>query len=169
MGKFFAGFAAAIVLLAGGFYVYAHLGFIDPGADARVSSFETNQAMAALDRSIERRAPAASDAVAPDEANVTAGMRLFQSNCAGCHGDVNHPESPLAESFYPRAPQFRHEKPDMAVNENFFVIKHGIRWSGMPAWKQSLSDRQIWQVCAFLSQMDKLSAPVEQQWRDLAK
>lgn len=57
----------------------------------------------------------------------------------------------------------------MTENQNFYLIKHGIRYSGMPAWKQSMTDEQIWQVALFLAQMNKLSAPVEQDWRAQAK
>jgi mono/diheme cytochrome c family protein len=49
------------------------------------------------------------------------------------------------------------------------LIKHGIRWSGMPAWTQSLKDRQIWQLVTFLSRIDNLPASVQEQWRTLAK
>lgn len=169
MRNFVIGFVVAIVLLGGGFYLYARLGFINPSADIPVSSFEASQAMAILDNSIGRRAPEMKNPLPADEENLAAGMKLYQSNCAGCHGDINHAESSLAESFYPRAPQFQHEAPDMPENQNFYLIKHGIRWSGMPAWKQSMADRQIWQVCAFLGHMNKLPPDVEQQWRSVAK
>jgi hypothetical protein len=38
----------------------------------------------------------------------------------------------------------------------FWKIKHGIRWTGMPAWKDELSDQQIWTLALFLKHMDKL-------------
>jgi thiosulfate dehydrogenase len=169
MRAFAIGFIAGIVLLLGALYAYARLGFINPRADASVSSLELNQAMSILDASIGRRAPETKNPIPADETNLTEGMKLFQSNCAGCHGDINHPDSALAQSFYPRAPQFQHDQPDMEENENFYLIKHGIRWSGMPAWKQSLSDQQIWQICAFLGNMDKLPASIDEQWRARAK
>jgi len=169
MRTFIIGFVVAVILLVGGFYLYAQMGFIDPRADIPVRSLEASQAMAILDSSIDRRAPEAKNQIVADEADLTAGMKLYQSNCAGCHGDVNHAESSFADSFYPRAPQFQHDAPDMPGNQNFYLIKHGIRWSGMAAWKQSMTDWQIWQVCAFLDHMDKLSPAIEQQWRTIAK
>jgi mono/diheme cytochrome c family protein len=59
-----------------------------------------------------RNAPETKNPLPPNEANLTAGMEIFQSHCAVCHGDINH-GSPLAESLYPRAPQFRRQKADM--------------------------------------------------------
>ncbi|MDR5729819.1 MAG: hypothetical protein RB191_20595, partial [Terriglobia bacterium] len=68
----------------------------------------------------------------------------------------------------PRAPQFVDDAPDMSANQNFFIIQHGVRWTGMPAWKQSLSDQQMWQVTTFLSHMDKLPPQVSAQWKTAA-
>ncbi len=169
MRNFLIGFVVAAVVIIGGVYLYARLGFVSPRADIPVSSFEANQAMAILDRSIDRRAPETKNPMPPDEANLTAGMKLFQSNCAGCHGDITHPDSPLSEAFYPRAPQFVHDAPDMEENQNFYLIKHGIRWSGMPAWERQMTDQQIWQVVTFLSHMDKLSPQLQEQWKAQSK
>ncbi len=169
MRNFIIGFFVAVILLVGGMYAYVRQGHVDPRADIPVSSFEKNQAMAALDSSIDRRSPETKNPVAADEANLTAGIKLYQSNCSGCHGDITHAESPLSESFYPRAPQFMHDAPDMPENQNFYLIKHGIRWSGMPAWEHVMTDQQIWQVVTFLSHMDKLSAPMQEQWKAQSK
>ena len=57
---------------------------------------------------------------------------------------------------------FQKEKPDMPENQNFYLIKHGIRYSGMPAWERSMTDEQTWEVVAFLSHMDKLSAALQE-------
>ncbi|MGH9344684.1 MAG: c-type cytochrome [Terriglobia bacterium] len=162
------GFIVGIVLLVGALYTYARLGYIDFRADQPVSQLEKSQAMAFVDSSTGRNAPETKNPVPADEANLTASLKLFQSHCSECHGDINH-DSSLSESFYPRPPQFQQDKPDMEENENFYLIKNGIRWTGMPAWKRSLTDQQIWQLVTFLSHIDNLPAPVQEQWRALAK
>jgi len=166
---FVAGCVAGIIVLVGGGFLYARLGLVNPRADIPVPSVEADTAMKFLDASLDRRAPDVKNPVPADETHLAAGMKLYQSNCAGCHGDIAHQESPLAESFYPRAPQFQKEKPDMPENQNFYLIKHGIRYSGMPAWERSMTDEQTWEVVAFLSHMDKLSATLQEQWRAQAR
>ncbi len=166
---FAVGVMAGIVGVVGGSLLYARLGLINPRADIPVSSVESSVAMKFLDASLDRRAPDEKNPVGASEAELTAGMKLFQSNCAGCHGDINQEESPMAESFYPRAPQFIHDAPDMPGNQNFYLIKHGIRYSGMPAWGRAMTDQQIWQVVGFLSAMDKLPESVQGEWRALSK
>jgi mono/diheme cytochrome c family protein len=44
----------------------------------------------------------------------------------------------------------------MSENQNFYIIQHGIRWTGMPAWNKTLNDMQIWQLVTFLSNIEKL-------------
>ncbi len=41
----------------------------------------------------------------------------------------------------------------MADNQTFYIIQHGIRWSGMPAWSKTLSENQTWQLVTFLSHL----------------
>jgi mono/diheme cytochrome c family protein len=71
-------------------------------------------------------------------------------------------------AFYPRAPQFMEDTPDMPENQNFFIIQHGVRLSGMPAWNGSLKEQEMWQATTFLSHMDKLPPQIAEQWRALA-
>jgi mono/diheme cytochrome c family protein len=67
-----------------------------------------------------------------------------------------NPESQFGRSFNPRVPAFFKEAPDMPENQNFYIIQHGIRWSGMPAWKNTLNETQTWQLVTFLSNVEKL-------------
>ena len=166
---FVLGAFVGIVALLGGGYVYARLGLVNPRADIPVPSLEKKTAMTFLDASIDRRARDEKNPVSADEVNLIAGMSLYQAHCAGCHGDVTHPESSVAKALYPRPPQFIQEAPDMPDNQNFYLLKHGIRWSGMPAFKQSLTDQQIWEIVGFLSHMDKLSPHIKERWKTQSK
>ncbi len=163
------GFIAGLVVLAGGFLLYARMGLIDPRADIPVPSIEASTAMTFLDASLDRRAPDEKNPLPAGEVELVAGMKLYQSKCAGCHGDINHTDSSMVDSFYPRAPQFMHDKPDMPGNQNFYLIKHGVRYSGMPAWGHAMTDQQIWQVVGFLGKMNELPTPVQEQWKAEAR
>jgi thiosulfate dehydrogenase len=165
MGKFFLGFAVAVfVVLAAGF-CYVRFGFVDPRADLPVDWLESKVAMPSLDAAVDRRAPETQNPLLPTDNNLIAGMKTYQSNCAVCHGDVQHPHAVLGDAFYPRAPQFVEDAPDMPENQNFYIIQHGIRLSGMPAWKQVLSEQETWQVTAFLSRVDKLPPQISAEWK----
>lgn len=168
MTKFFIGFLTAVVLVVVVVFCYVRFGFVDPRADVEPGSLETKLAMPALDASVDRRAPDLKNPIQPTEENLLAGMKIYQADCAGCHGDISHPHSPLGDSFYPRVPQFVEDAPDMAENQNFYIIQHGVRLSGMPAWKTTLKESEAWQVTTFLSHMDKLPPQVLTAWKTLA-
>ncbi len=168
MRKFMLGFVAGIVVLLLVAFCYVRFGFVDPRADKEVSLLESKIAMPALDAAVDRRASEVHNPVQSQDANLTAGMKVYQTNCASCHGDIHHPRGPLADSLYPRAPQFLEDAPDMPENQNFYIIQHGVRMSGMPAWKQVLNEQEIWQVTTFLSHMDKLPQQVSDSWKTAA-
>ena len=168
MRKFLLGVLTGLVVLVLAGFSYMRFGFLDPRADIPVNAVEQEIAMPSLDASVERRALDIKNPVDSSDASLIAGMRMYQANCASCHGDVNHPHGALADAFYPRAPQFVEDSPDMSENQNLYIIQHGIRLSGMPAWKQSLSDQQMWQVTTFLSHMDKLPPSVSDEWKAAA-
>lgn len=168
MRKFILGFVAGIAVLLLAAFCYVRLGFIDPRADKDVSLLESKIAMPSLDAAVDRRATETPNPVQLTDANLIVGMKIYQTNCASCHGDIHRPKGMLANSLYPRAPQFLEDAPDMPEHQNFYIIQHGIRMSGMPAWKQVLSEQEIWQVTSFLSHMDKLSPQVSDAWKTAA-
>lgn len=168
MIRFIFGFLSAIILIVVALFCYVRFGFVDPRADVGPGSLEENLAMPALDASVDRRAPSMKNPVQPTEENLLAGMRIYQSNCSGCHGDIVHHHLAFGDSFYPRAPQFMEDAPDMPENQNYYIIEHGIRLSGMPAWNSTMKESEVWQVTSFLSNINKLPQPVLAAWKTAA-
>ena len=163
--KFVLGCVVTLLVIFGGAYLFVHLGLVSFRADEAPGSFEQKIAMQALDASTDRHASSLKNPIQPTDANLIAGVQLYKSSCAGCHGDPSRPQSPEAHAFYPPVPQFMQDAPDMPDNSNFYIIKHGIKWTGMPGWENKLSDDDIWKVTTFLSQMTKLPPAVDQEWK----
>ena len=159
------GFLSGVVLVLAALYCYVRFGFVDPRADVGPGSLETGLAMPALDASVDRRAPSTKNPIQPTEENLLGGMKIYQANCAGCHGDISHRHSAFGDSFYLRAPQFVEDAPDMPENQNFYIIQHGVRLSGMPGWKTTLKESEVWQVTTFLSNIDKLPPQIQSVWK----
>jgi thiosulfate dehydrogenase len=95
--------------------------------------------------------------------DLEAGADIYQKDCAFCHGLPNQPKPDAAKGMFPHAPQLL-DKDDMVtddpVGESFWKVKNGIRLSGMPGFKDSLSETQIWQVSALLARADQLPPEV---------
>jgi mono/diheme cytochrome c family protein len=91
-------------------------------------------------------------------------MKIYTMNCATCHGALDKTESPLAHSFYPPAPQLILHPVDDPQWHVFYAIKNGIRYTGMPSWKNALSEADMWKVTAFVSSIESLSPGVRLYW-----
>ena len=165
MKFFLLGVLAAVGCMAAGGAVFLYFGLLNFSADQQPSEFERGLAMSAVDASVARRSPPERSTPQSSEADLLEGMKLYKTNCSVCHGDPGTPERVLGKSFNPPVPQFMTEAADMPANQNFYIIKHGLRWTGMPAWGKTLKDGEIWKLTAFLAQMDKLPPAVDQEWK----
>jgi thiosulfate dehydrogenase len=144
-----------IVIFVGGYFLL-HEGYVNFNADQPPSRVERHLAMSAVDAATERNAADSKNPIPASEENLVAGARLYVDHCAGCHGVPSNPESQFGKSFNPPVPAFFKDAPDMPENQNFYIIQHGIRWTGMPFWNRTLSDAQTWQLVTFLSNIQKL-------------
>jgi len=160
MKAFLFGIILTLFALAAGGYFLLKSGRVSFNADQETSAMERHFAMSAVDASTERNAPEQKNPVPADEADLVAGAKLYLNHCAGCHGLPSNPEGQFGRSFNPPVPAFFKEPPDMPENQNFYIIQHGIRWTGMPAWNKTLNDGQIWQLVTFLSNVQKLPPAV---------
>jgi len=131
-------------------------GRVNFSADRPPSDTETHLAMSAVDASTEHHAPDVKNPLEPSEETLASGAELYMNHCAGCHGLPSNRYSVFANSFSPPVPVFFKDAPDMPENQNFYIIQHGIRWTGMPAWNKTLNDTQIWQLVTFLTNIEKL-------------
>lgn len=99
------------------------------------------------------RAAGAPMAPAParSPANIAAGGGLYGMECAFCHGTDPHTLAPIAHSMYPRVLNLSSPAVQAKSDrELFWVIKHGIRLSGMPGFAPINSDPDIWKLVYFV-------------------
>ena len=92
-----------------------------------------------------------------DEPSVAAGGKAFDEMCAYCHGAPGKKPFVAAGDMNPAPPDLADLAPRRTPAALFWVIKHGIRMTGMPAWGPSHSDAQIWELVAFLQRLPELS------------
>jgi thiosulfate dehydrogenase len=159
--------ATGIVALVAG-YMILRGGLIPANADATPGWLETWAASTSLRATLAREAPKGPNPVALTDENLLAGIKLYEQHCAICHGTSkgDAAASPVAKGEYPRPPQLAAEGvEDDPQGFSFWKIKHGIRWTGMPSWKGTLTDQQIWTLALFLKHMDKLPSAAEQEWQ----
>jgi mono/diheme cytochrome c family protein len=167
---FVLGVVLTILAAAGGGYAVLRSGLIPANADANPGWFETWAAGASLDATIAREAPKGPNPVALTDANLIAGIDLYGQHCAICHGTAKGEASasPIAKGEYPPPPQLATDGVEGdPEGYSYWIIAHGIRWTGMPSWRGTLNDEQIWTLALFLKNMDKLPAAAEQAWKNV--
>ena len=160
-------FATIVVALLCG-YIALRVGLVPANADANPGRLEAWAAGTSLDATLRRDAPKGANPVALTDDNLIAGIDLYGRHCALCHGTANGDASasPVAKGLYPRPPQLATDGvEDDPEGLSYWKIKHGIRWTGMPSWKGTLTDQQIWTLALFLKHMDKLPPAPEQAWQ----
>jgi mono/diheme cytochrome c family protein len=91
-------------------------------------------------------------------ANVGAGAQLYAETCALCHGAPGISPGPLQRGIYPAAPFLLAATRTNHPNQMFWVIKNGVKMTGMAAFGKSLTDQQIWDLAAFLQKERGVSA-----------
>jgi mono/diheme cytochrome c family protein len=165
MGKFFLGVIITLLVLILAALGYAMLGFVPTAANVEPPHLERHLAMGAVDASMERHAPRATNPLMPTDDNLIDGMKLYTMNCALCHGGLDRKPSALAASFYPPPPNLVSDPPDDPEWHTFYTIRTGIRYTGMPAWDKTLTEPEMWKITTFLSHMDKLPPAVQDYWK----
>jgi mono/diheme cytochrome c family protein/predicted enzyme related to lactoylglutathione lyase len=85
----------------------------------------------------------------PSDSNDKRSREIYQQRCASCHGGIDGTTASFAHALSPRPPQFFAEPPRASVAADAYIIKHGIRWTGMPAFR-TMSDADAWRVATYV-------------------
>lgn len=161
--------SAMVAAAAGLGFIYS--GLYPIGADTPHFKATTWALTTLRERSISA---ASKDIVVPDlspPALLLAGGVDYNEMCTGCHLKPGVTESDMTIGLYPSPPNLsvtedehghEHEEahgndPDAASRRLFWVIKHGIKASGMPAWGPTHDDERIWAMVAFLQKLPELT------------
>jgi len=175
MRNFFLGLVVGILALPAALLTAAWLGLLPVSADTRPPGLEVAIARMALDAAAARNAPHLANPIAPTEQNLMAGLKLFEDDCAGCHGTPSSAHSnEAAPHLYPSPPQFALHHPTKPDYQLFWIAEHGVRYSGMFVMKGAFrkdasgrdpSDERIWTLVTFLTHLDALPPAVDAEWR----
>src|SRR5271166_1750102 len=164
--SFFAGIIFTLVVLAGVGYLGVKAGIIPANADSKPASLESWVANTALSAALERDTKGLRNPIQPSDENLIAGVHLYAENCAICHGASDGKPSNLTQGFYIEAPQLAKDGvEDDSEAASFWKVKHGIRFTAMPSFTNTLQDEEIWKITMFLKQMDKLPPTVDAEWK----
>ena len=153
-------------VLTGGLFIYS--GFYPMGADTHHHPLTYWMLETLREKSIAR---AAKNIQVPKDLDSSdrwlAGGADYNDMCASCHLKPGNTKSDFSIGLYPSPPNLsllsdRHNQSqgltnNESVKRQYWIIKHGIKASGMPAWGPTHSDERIWNMVAFLQRLPGLS------------
>jgi thiosulfate dehydrogenase len=164
----FVGIAAVLALGLLGAYMFVATGQFPANADANPPALEKWAAKVSLNATISREMLKTPNPVALNDENLVGGIKLYAANCAVCHGAADGAASNIAKGLYQHAPQLgKHGVTDDEEGETYWKIYHGIRMTGMPSYRGTLSETQMWQIALFLKHMDELTPRAGRAWKAL--
>jgi mono/diheme cytochrome c family protein len=158
--------AVGALLIAVVAAVLVHMGSFDVAADKPHSQPVFWLMDTVRERSVAIRA---ADIVVPGDLaeakRIASGAAQYDEMCSLCHLAPGMKRTEISRGLYPRAPELR-RKSDLTPAEQFWVVKHGLKMTGMPAWGVTHDDELLWDVVAFLRKLPDLTAD---QYQTLVK
>lgn len=107
---------------------------------------------------------------------IRLGAAHFLTGCASCHGAPGAPPGVVAQQMLPPPPDLKGGRLEQWTDPQlFWIVKNGIKYTGMPAWPALGRDDEVWSVVAFLRAFPRLDVdayralawgPVSNQPRD---
>jgi mono/diheme cytochrome c family protein len=159
-GSILAGFvgaalmAAVLVIIA---LAWLWLGGFDPRA-----SSQSHLAPLALDIAVKQRMEAGAARVgpppAPDVRRLVLGYRQYDAECAACHGTPDASPAPWAKSMSPQPPDLSETSTHLSPKALFWLICHGVKMTGMPAFGVQRTDDKIWDLALFVRTLPTMKA-----------
>lgn len=158
------GILLGAVLIAGSVYYYFSSGHAPVATSAPPMPMEKTFARMGLHAYLDKL-PHPAPQVPADDANMISGAKVYKEQCAVCHGLPGEAKNAIALGMYPAPPQLFHGTgvTDDDAWESYWKVENGIRMTGMPGFKDRLTETQIWQVSVLVKNADKISEPVRKE------
>jgi len=111
-----------------------------------------------LSRSVATRSMGIGPPDLTDERLARLGARHFAVGCAPCHASPAGSQSPVVAEMYPAPPPLTHAAEEWETEELFWIVKHGLKFTGMPSWPALQRDDEVWALVAFLERLPEADA-----------
>ncbi|OGB26125.1 MAG: cytochrome C [Burkholderiales bacterium RIFCSPLOWO2_02_FULL_57_36] len=147
----------ALVLAAAGAGLVVYSGIYNISATAQHTKPVFQLLEYAMRRSVKLRTDSITVPDLSDRQRILRGAGHYNSHCLQCHGAPGVSPHALAFGMTPAPVNLVSTAREWLAADIYWVIKHGIKMSGMPAWEYQMSDQDIWDIVAFVEMTPTLS------------
>jgi len=147
--------AALIVALLGGL-VFIYSGIYDVAASVPHNEVTAWILSTTMQRSVAMRADAAAAPQLTD-AQAHEGYRFYSETCIYCHGAPGRDPTDIGKGLNPEPPYLPDTVGRWSSAEIYWIVKNGVKMTGMPAFGSTHKDAEIWNVVAFVQRLPKMS------------
>jgi mono/diheme cytochrome c family protein len=105
-----------------------------------------------------------------NEDSIRNGMAHFADHCATCHANDGSGNTEMGKSMFPPAPDMRiAATQDLSDGALFYIIEHGVRFTGMPAWSTGTveGEESSWHLVNFIRHLPKVTPEQVQQMEEM--
>jgi mono/diheme cytochrome c family protein len=146
----------AIVVVLGA-YVYINAGLYDVAATNGSRGFLDQIAHRVSDESVAHHAAGIKPPPLNDPAQLKLGAAHYEEMCATCHGAPGVKMSEIGAGLNPSPPNLIRSTRDMSPAEAYWIVKNGIRMTGMPAFGPTHTESELWAITAFVKQLPTMT------------
>ena len=159
------GVIALAIVAPLGVYAFVKSGIYNVGAShphTKSTEWITHETMI---HSVRRNAASIDVPESMSSRQLVAGFCAYETHCVACHGAPAIAREQWVSGMEPSPPFLLDSTTRFTPRQLFWIVKNGIKMTGMPSWRDSMSDDQIWTVVALLEAMRTLPPQTYSRWR----
>jgi len=162
--KFIGGIGFTLVIVAGVGAAYIYSGAFDVAASTPHNAFEQSLFRTAMRRSVVAMSRTVSRSPRFTDEMVRDGFDHYEDVCAGCHGGPGIERNEIGKGLSPPAPDLADAVAAWSPSQLFWIVKNGLKMTGMPSFGKTHDDNQVWSIVAFIEQLPGMSSD---QYREM--
>jgi mono/diheme cytochrome c family protein len=156
--KFVAGFIVALLIVAGAALAIMYTGSYDVAANVPDNPIVEWYLSNTMIRSVTSRANSIKAPAQFTDQQARAGFSIYKDTCIYCHGAPGKEPAEISKGLNPDAPDLSDAVSDMTSAELFWIIKNGIKMTGMASYGKIHNDDEIWNLVAFVQRLPKMTS-----------
>jgi mono/diheme cytochrome c family protein len=111
----------------------------------------------AMDRSVRNHAAGIDLSATYDSPDIDLGFEHYHEMCPACHGAPGVEKGEFGQGLNPPAPDLSESVTDLSPQEVFWILKNGIKMTGMPAFGPTHDDEKLWDITAFVKRLPEMT------------